>query len=137
MKYNGASLRPKIPRNLVSLVCKTKKKKCKDEPCMKHKTDMHALYIDDLSEAEAIELKKQLIPDPVQRPFPLNFHERTQHIYPTDNSLLQKQLLKVESFTIQNQMRINESKSKVMIFNKSRKFDCHPNLPLEMVKILR
>ena len=74
----------------------------------------------------AIELKKQLIPDPVQRPFPLNFHERTQHIYPTENSLLQKQLLKVESFTIQNQMRINESKSKVMIFNKSRKFDFPP-----------
>jgi hypothetical protein len=52
--------------------------------------------------------------------------ERTRHIYPTDNSLLEKQLLKVENFTIQNQMRINESKSKVMLFNKSRKFDFPP-----------
>ena len=43
---------------------------------------MHALYIDDLSEAEAIELKKQLVDDPVQRPFPLNYHERTQHVLP-------------------------------------------------------
>ena len=42
---------------------------------------MHALFIDDLSEAEAINLKKQLMDDPTQRPYPLNYHERTKHIH--------------------------------------------------------
>ena len=79
---------------------------------------MHAVYIDDLSEAEAVQLKKQLINDPVQR--------RTRHIVPTENSLLQKQLTQVEKFSIENQMKINESKSKIMIFNKSRKYDFPP-----------
>ena len=87
---------------------------------------MHALYIDDLTEAEGVDLKKEIIRDPVQRPFPLNFHERTQHIFPNEHSLLQKQLNKVELFTQENKMKINESKTKIMIFNKSRKYDFPP-----------
>ena len=70
---------------------------------------MHALYIDDLSEAEAIELKKQLIDDPVNPPFPLNFHERTQQVLP-NGSILQKHLDKIEDFTDRNQMKINPAK---------------------------
>ena len=85
---------------------------------------MHALYIDDLSEAEAINLKKRLIDDPVQRPYPLNYHERTQHILPV--STLQDQLHKIEDFTVNNIMKINSSKSKIMIFNKSRNYDFPP-----------
>ena len=62
--------------------CKARFKTCKNVGCIKHAKDMHALYIDDLSEAEAIELKKQLTLDPVQRPYPLNYHEMTQHVLP-------------------------------------------------------
>ena len=51
---------------------------------------MHALYIDDLSEAEAIDLKKCLVKDPAQRHYPLNFHERTQHILPVDKNKSRK-----------------------------------------------
>ena len=136
VKYNGASLRPKIPRNILNLVCKTRKKKCKLEPCIKHEKDLHALFIDDLSEAEAVELKKQLIPDPVQRPFPLNYHERTQQVYQAEQSLLQNQLNKLENFTIKNQMKINPSKSKVMIFNKSKKYDFPPEFCFQNEEIL-
>ena len=104
---------------------------------------MHALYIDDWTESEGVDLKKEVIDDQVQRPFPLNFHERTQHIFPTENSLLQKQLIKVEQFTIENKMKINESKSQIMIFNKSRKYDFPPeysfanNVILEVVEKTR
>ena len=35
------------------------------------------MTVDDLSEAVAINLKKELISDPVIRQYPLNFHERT------------------------------------------------------------
>ena len=98
VKYNAASLRPHIPRITFNTVCTAKYKTCKLEVCRKHAKDMHALYIDDLSELEAIELKKQLISDPVERPFPLNYHERTKHVLPA-GSILQKNLNKIEVFT--------------------------------------
>ena len=129
VKYNAASLRPQIPRALPQpFICRSSTAKCKSVLCTKHVAEMHALYIDDLSEAEAINLKKQLIKDPVQRPFPLNYHERTQHIFPVDESKLQKQLYKVEDYTLNNLMKINAAKSKVMIFNRSRKYDFPPEL---------
>ena len=80
---------------------------------MKHAKDIYALYINDLSEAEAVELKRQLISDSVTRPYPLNYHERTQHIFPSDASLLQKHLNNVDNFTQTNHRRINELKSKL------------------------
>jgi hypothetical protein len=135
VKYNAASMRPSIPRVTLYQECKSKYKTCKKEGCMKHAKDMHALYIDDLSEAEAIELKTQLMNDPVQRPLPLNYHERTQQILPA-GSILQKHLNKVEDFTLANQMRINESKSKIMIFNKSRKYDFPPEFAFQNGEIL-
>ena len=111
----------------MSTTCTAKFKTCKKDGCSKHANDMHALYIDDLSELEAVELKKQLIDDPATRPFPLNYHERKQQILPP-GGILQKHLDNVEQFTATNQMKINSSKSKVMIFNKSRKYDFPPEM---------
>ena len=111
--------------------CSEKRVDCKTTSCNTHKKDTHAIYIDDLSEAEAIDLKKQLILDPTSRPLPLNFHERTGHIFPTDNSLLQKQLTRIEDFTLKNKMKINSSKSKIMIFNKSKKYDFPPEFSFQ------
>ena len=125
--FNAASLRPNVPRLIMESQCRKKLSKCKTENCITHAKDMHALFIDDLSEAEAINLKKQLMDDPTQRPYPLNYHERTKHILP-GNSILQQNLTKIEEFTFTNKMKINENKSKVMIFNKSRKFDFPPEL---------
>ena len=134
VKYNGASLRPNIPRLMLEN-CTAKFKTCKKLGCIKHAKDMHALYIDDLSEAEAINLKKQLVDDPNQRPFPLNFHERTQHVLPA-GSILQQNLNRVEIFTETNKMKINENKSKVMIFNKSRNYDFPPEFTFKNGEIL-
>ena len=136
VKYNGAALRPKIPRILFSNPCVVKRSKCKTTPCITHMKDTHAIYIDDLSEAEAIELKKQLKPDPISRPRPLNYHERTGHVFPAENSILHKQLRKVECFTIKNQMKINSSKSKIMIFNKSKKYDFPPEFSFQNGELL-
>ena len=135
VKYNAASLRPVIPRITFNQECRSKLKTCKKVNCTKHAKDMHALYIDDLSEAEAIELKRQLIPDPMQRPMPLNYHERSRQILPT-GSILQKNLARIEDFTINNKMKINESKSKIMLFNKSRKFDFPPEFAFKNGQIL-
>ena len=135
VKYNAASLRPQIPRITFETGCRAKYKTCKLVDCQKHAKDIHALYIDDLSELEAVELKKQLIDDPVRRPFPLNYHERTQQILPS-GSILQKNLKNIETFTNNNQMKINPKKSKVMIFNKSRKHDFPPEISFKDGNIL-
>ena len=94
---------------------------------------MHALFIDDLSKAEAINLNKQLMSDPVQRPYPLNYHERTKHIL--QSSTLQEDLMKIEQFTVKNQMKINEQKSKIMIFNMSKGLDFPQNFHFKVGKI--
>ena len=97
--------------------------------------NMHALYIDDLTEAVAVDLKKQVVQDPVIRPYPLNYHERKQQILPA-GSMLQKKLDKIENFTHANQMKINECKSKVMIFNQSKKYDFPPEFSFANGEIL-
>ena len=102
VKYNGASLRPNIPRIMFSTGCDYRYKTCIKVDCIKHSKDTHAIFIDDLSEGEAIQLKTQLIPDPVKRPYPLKYHERTQQIFPPYNSVLQKNLSKIETFTQNN-----------------------------------
>ena len=133
IKYNAASLRPKIPRNIIE--CPSRRRKCKYTYCEKHAEEMHALYIDDLTEAEGIDLEKRLVNDPVTRPYPLNRHERTKHILPA-GSILQNNLHKVENFTTDNLMRMNEKKSKVMLFNKSKKYDFPPEYSFKDGKIL-
>ena len=127
IKYNAAALRPSIPR-LTQLTepvnCTKRRSKCENPSCNTHTKNMHALYIDDLSEAEAINLQKQLIRDSVQRPYPLNYHERTEQVLP--ESTLQDQLLQIENFTIINKMKINTTKSNIMIFNKAKNHDFQP-----------
>ena len=134
VKYNGAALRPSVPRQLT--YCNKKLSKCFDNHCLVHIKQTHAIYIDDLAEAEAINLTQQLVPDPVNRPLPRTYHERTHHILPSENSLLQKQLLTTERFSKSNLLKINETKSKVMIFNSSKKFDFPPEFSFSNGKSL-
>ena len=51
-----------------------------------------SVYVDDISEAEAVELKKQLKKVPVTRPYPLAYHERTEHVFPAESSILQQRI---------------------------------------------
>ena len=134
VKYNGASLRPTVPR--IILKCKKRLSNCPNADCKSHSKESHAVYVDDLAEAEAIDLQRQLVADPITRPFPLNFHERTQHILPAESSLLQKQLLKVDHFSFANQLVINTAKSQVMIFNTSKKYDFPPEFSFSNGQIL-
>ena len=114
IKYNGAFLRPPIPRNLPGPAIKSKSEKVK--------------YVDDGTVAVSINLKQSLVQDPIQRQRPLNYHERTQQILPAHHNLLQFYLDDTEKFTLQNKMKINPKKTKVISFNKSRKFDFPPEV---------
>jgi hypothetical protein len=114
IKYNGAFLRPPIPPLISGPVRKSKAVKVK--------------YIDDGTVATSINLKKCLTLDPVDRPRPFNYHERTQQILPAQNNLLQYYLEDTENFTEENKMKINPKKSQVILFNKSRNWDFPPEV---------
>ena len=92
-------------------------------------SNTHLKYIDDMTLAEAINLKRALIPNPDPcPPQPLAYHDRTQHIFPEGDCQLQEQLNKLLEYCEQNEMLINGNKSKVMIFNTGRKYDFMPKL---------
>ena len=72
IKYNGAFIRPPVPRKIPGPVSKSKSEKVK--------------FVDDGTVAVSIDLKTCLIP--VDRARPRNYHERTGHVLPEQNNLL-------------------------------------------------
>ena len=74
VKFNGALLRPPIPRPM------TKNRATQDK------------YIDDQIVAASINLRKSLIKDPQTGPKPLNFHERFELIIKPEENVLQSEL---------------------------------------------
>ena len=114
MKYNGAFLRPPIPRPIRGPVLKSKAQTVK--------------YVDDGAIAVSIDLKQCLQADTSMRQQPSNYHERTGHVLPAVNNLLQYYIHDTEKFTAENKMVINKQKTKVLNFIKSKKFDFPPEL---------
>ena len=78
----------------------------------------------------AINLKSSLINDPVDRPKPLNFNERTQHILPSSENYLQDQLDNLQVFTAEKLLKIKEKKTNLMKINFSRDYDFPPELAI-------
>ena len=76
-------------------------------------------YVDDGAVAVSIDLKQCLVPDPVTRQKPPNYSP-----LPPANNLLQHYIQDTE----QNRMIINKKKTKVISFNKSKKWDFPPEL---------
>ena len=106
--FNGALLRPRIPR-LSSLNLK---------------------YIDDLSMLYALNLKKSLIKDPINRPRPLTHDERTQQVLELGNNEFQNSLDDLFSFVSSKNMKIKEKKTELMKFNFSTSNDFPPEFKI-------
>ena len=84
-------------------------------------------YVDDMTAAEAINLKKQLVKNPNSNPArPLQYHERTEHILPEGQSQVQDLLDQLVSYSADHQMKINSEKTKVILFNNARNYDFLP-----------
>ena len=75
VKYNGAFLWPPVPRSILGPIQKSKYKSVK--------------FVDDGTVAVSVDLKAKGIPDPIQRPTSSNYHERTRHVLPKRNNMLQ------------------------------------------------
>ena len=103
-----------MPRHIQGPVTKSKSEKVK--------------FVDDGTVAVSVNLKSCIIPDSVDRPKPHNYHERTGHVLPDQNNLLQFYIRDTEDFVSENLMVINKQKTKVISFTKSRKWDFPPEL---------
>ena len=90
VKFNGACLRPLIPR-----------------PVSKN-SSMQVKFIDDSSQAASINLKLSLIPDPKDRARPLNYHERTRMVLNPVEDIVQQELTRFYEFTVENKFQISK-----------------------------
>ena len=61
---------------------------------------------------------------------PRLYHDRHGHVLPPENSLLQTRLNQIQEYAQIHQLKINESKTKIMSFNFSKKFDFLPNMSI-------
>ena len=84
-----------------------------------------------MTQLAAIDIKSATFKDPNTEPvLPRQYHERTDHILPAENNPLQAEVDKLKEYASENGMKINEEKTKVMLFNRATKTDFLPNLEL-------
>ena len=68
----------------------------------------------------AFNLKSCLIEDPVVRPRPFNYNERTGHVLAAEDNFLQDDLSSLHAYSSEKMLKIKESKTQVMKFNLPR-----------------
>merc|ERR1712081_114943 len=112
VKVNGLLLRPSIPRKYL-------------EPS---NIQASVKFMDDATSACSINLRETLIPDPVDRQSPLTYHEKDRLILPLNQNPLKPILEDIEDFTIHQNLKINESKTEVMVFNMSKCWQFPPEV---------
>ena len=88
---------------------------------------IHMKYIDDLTLSEAIKLSN-LETESRKLDLPLNFHQWTGHRLPENKFATQTKVNEIVDYAKSNEMKINATKSKVMIFNRSRRHDFMPEI---------
>ena len=72
---------------------------------------------------------EKLVPAP-DRPQPDSFHARTGHALPQENSAVYKQLMQTAVYASDNEMKINQKKTKLMLFNPCTSVDFMPDFQL-------
>ena len=116
VKFNGAAMRPSIPRFVFSPTHRNQ---------LTSRKSTEVKFVDDLSIGVSVNLKQELVKNP-NFTLPPQYRERTGHILPATNSVMSEYLIELQHFSDQNLMRINHDKTKMMIFNTSRSYDCLP-----------
>ena len=91
---------------------------------------IHLNFVDDFSIAEAVNMTDILTAAPVTRIQPDTYHARTGHILKPEKSHVYNQLMKTANYAKENQMLINEKKTKLMVFNPCISLDFTPEFNL-------
>ena len=73
--------------------------------------NIHLKFVDDMTAAEAINVKKQLMINPdTNLPRPLEYHQRTGHILSESESQIQSLLKDIKEYTLSHKMKVNSDK---------------------------
>ena len=103
---------------------------------VKELNQIHLKYVDDLSIAESIDMNTQLSYIPVHsRPQPDMYRARTGHILNLQESKIYKQLKETQEYAESNKMKINASKTKLILFNPCKTKDFMPDIELKGTRI--
>ena len=96
--------------------------------------NIHMKYIDDLMAATSLDLKENLvkIANPIR---PLNYHERTSHVLPPSKCKMQVMMNELVDYANQHEMKINQHKTKAILFNQARNYDFQPNIVVNGVQL--
>ena len=103
VKFNGACLRPPIPRPLTG------------------NKAIQLKYIDESSKAVTVNLKRSVMKDPTNRPKPYNFHERFETILKPEENKLQHKLEDFHTWTLKNKLSANTIFFFTMQFSRTKK----------------
>ena len=91
------------------------------------KDEIRLKYVDDQTQGEVVRLDTGLeLNSEVKGP--RLYHDRHGHVLPPESSQLQNRLNQIKEYSEIHQLKINESKTKVMTFNFSNKYDFLPKL---------
>ena len=96
---------------------------------------IHLKYIDDMTIVEAVDLRQLDALSVHERPQPDEFHARTGHYLAPAKSEVGRQLGLISEYTEANKMKLNLSKTKLMLFNNSKKFDFVPDIKLQGTQV--
>ena len=118
IKFNGICLRPSIPRPNGNRAIQLK-------------------FVDDSTKAASINLKRSLVPYPSTKPFPLNYHDRTQMMINPEDNILQLELDRFHKEATQNNFVTNKKKTSIMIFNATQIYAFSPEFTLGSPEILQ
>ena len=108
VKFNGACLRPPVPRPITG------------------NKGLQLKFVDDSTQVASVNLKKSLEQDLTVRPRPLNCNERTQMKIINEENILQQELNKFQDFCTQNKLVINSKKCFAMLFSRSKLYAFPP-----------
>ena len=93
---------------------------------------IHLKYVDNLTMAEAIKVKDQLVSVPESaRPMPDTYHARTGHALPKEQSNIYQQLHATKKYADDNGMKLNHKKTKLMLFNNCKNWDFMPEFSVD------
>ena len=91
--------------------------------------EMHAKYVDDMTIAQSICLKNELITDSDKNwTKPPRKRDRHEQLLPTEKNKIQEQLNNLCDYADENQMKLNKDKTKVMLFNPAKQWDFMPEI---------
>ena len=90
----------------------------------------HTKYVDDLLIAEALKMQETLVSNP-NRVLPDTYHSRMRLKLDPEKSKVYKEIDNIQDYAIKNEMKINSSKTKFMVFNPTLSFDFVPDKKLD------